>query len=131
MTTMPRPNERRQWVDFGAVNQAAMRRLPRLLDSWLPHGRRECNEYTALNPTRHDRQLGSFRINMRTGRWADFATGDKGGDVVGLFAYLTGLSQVAAARRLAELLEMPREYWADTAQSSAKNPRKPGGRAEE
>ena len=98
-----------RWVDFGAVNQAAMRRLPRLLDSWLPHGRRECNEYTALNPTRHDRQLGSFRINMRTGRWADFATGDRGGDVVSLFAYLTGLSQVAAARRLAELLEMPVE----------------------
>ena len=99
-------DHRRQWVDFGAVNRAAMRRLPRLLDSWLPHGRREGNEYTALNPTRHDRHPGSFRINMRTGRWADFATGDRGGDVISLMAYLFRLPQVEAARRLAGVVGM-------------------------
>ncbi|MCZ6497087.1 MAG: hypothetical protein O6924_13020 [Alphaproteobacteria bacterium] len=108
---MPRPNERRRWVDFGAVNQAAYWRLPDLLNLWLPKGKLVGNEYIALNPTRRDRNLGSFKINIQTGRWADFATGDKGGDVVSLFAYLTDLSQVAAARRLAELLEMPVEFY--------------------
>jgi hypothetical protein len=41
---------------------------------------------------------------MRTGRWADFATADRGGDPVSLAAYLFGLTQVQAARRLGEML---------------------------
>ncbi len=57
--------------------------------------------WTARNPRRADTHAGSFRINLRTGRWADFATGDKGGDPVSLAAYLHGLSQIEAARRLA------------------------------
>jgi hypothetical protein len=58
----------------------------------------------ALNPKRPDRHLGSFRINLATGKWADFATGDRGGDPVSLAAYLFGLTQVEAARRLADML---------------------------
>jgi hypothetical protein len=58
-------------------------------------------EYVALNPTRADKRLGSFRINLGTGRWADFATGDAGGDPVSLYAYLHDLRQIDAARRLA------------------------------
>jgi hypothetical protein len=42
----------------------------------------------------------SFRINMRTGRWADFATQDKGGDVISLYAFLNSLRQSDAAYRL-------------------------------
>jgi hypothetical protein len=57
-----------------------------------------------LNPIRADRRLGSFKINVRTGRWADFATGDKGGDPVSLVAYLEGVSQVEAARLLGRML---------------------------
>ena len=62
------------------------------------------HEYTACNPTREDRQPGSFRINVNSGKWADFATGDKGGDVVSFAAYLSGTSQAEAARSLAEML---------------------------
>jgi hypothetical protein len=58
----------------------------------------------ARNPTRRDRHLGSFRINLETGRWADFATGDKGGDAVSLAAYLFHLSQGEAARRVGRML---------------------------
>ena len=43
-------------------------------------------------------------MNTRTGRWADFATGDRGGDVVSLAAYLHGLRQAEAARKLADML---------------------------
>jgi len=60
--------------------------------------------YVALNPKRADQRLGSFSVNLRTGRWADFATGDKGGDPISLAAFLAGLSQVEAARRLATML---------------------------
>jgi hypothetical protein len=89
---------------FDLVNARALAVLPALLARWLPDGRRQGNEYLARNPRRHDRNPGSFSINLVSGRWADFATGDKGGDVVSLVAYLGGLSQGDAARKLAATL---------------------------
>jgi len=91
-------------IDFAAINRAAMTRLPDLLAQWLPDGRREGVEWVARNPRRPDRRPGSFKINLETGRWADFATGDAGGDPVSLAAYLAGIGQGAAARRIAEML---------------------------
>lgn len=93
-------------IDFDAVNRAATTALPALLRRWLPDGRVEGREYVARNPRRDDRRPGSFKINLDTGRWADFAIGDKGGDVISLAAYLAGLRQVEAARHLAEMLEV-------------------------
>ena len=94
----------RSGVDFVAVNTAALSVLPLLLRHWLPEGYREGREWVALNPRRADRRPGSFKINLDTGLWADFATGDRGGDVISLAAYLSGLGQVEACRRLARLL---------------------------
>lgn len=90
--------------DFAAISRAALLVLPALLSLWLPGGRREGHEYVALNPHRVDRHLGSFRINLRSGRWCDFATADKGGDAVSLLAFLESCSQTEAAHRLARLL---------------------------
>ena len=70
----------------------------------LSDGRREGHEYLALNPRRGDRRLGSFKINLKTGRWADFATGDKGGDVISLVAFIEDCKQGEAARKLARML---------------------------
>ena len=95
---------RSRTVNFDKVNRAALARLPDLLDRWVSGGRFMGREYAARNPKRADRRPGSFKINLDTGRWADFATGDKGGDVVSLAAYLGDLSQVEAARRLAAML---------------------------
>lgn len=91
-------------IDFATVNLAALATLPSLLARWLPDGKAQGGEYVARNPRRHDRNPGSFRINLHTGRWADFATGDSGGDVVSLAAYLANIGQAEAARRLAEML---------------------------
>lgn len=93
-------------LDFRNVNQAAMQMLPILLARGLPDGKRCGSEWVARNPTRNDRKPGSFSVNLRTGRWADFATGDKGGDVISLYAYLRGIRQGEATRELAELLNM-------------------------
>ncbi len=84
-------------LDFSAVNRAAQAVLPELLHHWLPNGHQQGTEWVALNPCRNDRRPGSFKINLRTGRWADFATGDKGGDLISLLAYLRGVSQAEAA----------------------------------
>jgi hypothetical protein len=94
-------------IDFAAVNAAALRALPDLLIRWLPDGRVTWHEFTARNPRRADRHPGSFKINLQTGRWADFAADAKGGDPVSLAAYLFGLSQGDAARRLSAMLGVP------------------------
>ena len=100
---MTRKRQRSQ-LDFAAINQAALACLPDVLRRWLPDGRIVGAEYVARNPTRADRRLGSFKVNLDTGRRADFATGDKGGDPRSLAAYLAGLSQVEAARELTVML---------------------------
>jgi hypothetical protein len=49
---------------------------------------------------------GSFKVNLRSGRWADFANDQKGGDAISLAAHLYGLSQLEAARKLAGMLNL-------------------------
>ncbi|MFO1138351.1 MAG: hypothetical protein U1E41_04655 [Paracoccus sp. (in: a-proteobacteria)] len=91
-------------IDFARINSAALSALPSLLSRWLPDGRRMGHEWVARNPTRADQKPGSFRVNMHTGRWADFATDDRGGDPISLAAYLAGTGQAEAARALADML---------------------------
>lgn len=87
-------------MDFRRVAEVALASLESLLREWLPHGRREGHEYKAINPTRADSREGSFSINLNSGAWADFATDDKGGDAISLYAYLQRISQLEAARAL-------------------------------
>ncbi len=94
----------RRAIDFAEINRAALGRLDDILRRWLPGSRIEGREYVVLNPKRADRKLGSFKINVATGRWADWAIGAAGGDPISLAAYLFGLRQVEAAERLAEML---------------------------
>ena len=68
--------------------------------SLLPEGEVHGNSYVALNPTRADKSLGSFRIDLLTGKWIDFACGDSGGDIVSLYAYVMSISQEQSARYL-------------------------------
>jgi hypothetical protein len=89
-------------IDFDRVNCAALARASAVVRGLLPEGRMEGHEYVARNPLRPDKRLGSFKVNIATGRWADFATGDGGGDLVSLAAFVAGLPQREAAIRLAE-----------------------------
>jgi hypothetical protein len=91
-------------IDFQSINQAALPALPAILARLLPGGKIMGGEYVPLNPTRADHRPGSFKINVRTGQWADFACGDKGGDIISLVAYLEGTTQAEAARMLARML---------------------------
>ena len=99
----------RSKIDFKAINAAALAQLPALCAHWLPDGKRRGREYVARNPRREDRRAGSFSVNLETGRWADFAIGVRGGDPIALLAYLSGLGQAAAARRLAAMLGVRHE----------------------
>ena len=88
-------------VDFERIREAARERAATLLQAWLPEGRREKDEWVVRNPMRADDAPGSFKISLSSGEWADFASGDKGGDLIALKAFLDGSNQVAAALKLA------------------------------
>ena len=89
----------------GLIDSAVLPVLPVILRRWLPDGHLERDEYVARNPTRDDRHLGSFKINLTTGCWADFATGDGGRGAVSLAAYLFAIDRAEAARRLRRMME--------------------------
>jgi hypothetical protein len=95
---------RRSSIDFDRINAEARVCLDAICRRLLPEGRPEGHEYVALNPRRNDRRLGSFKINLKTGVWCDFSSGDKGGDPVSLVAFIENCRQGEAARKLARLL---------------------------
>lgn len=95
---------RRGLLSFDRVRSAAQGHTESLVTRWLPEGRREGREWVARNPVRADGRAGSFKVNLNTGAWGDFATNDKGGDLISLAAYLRNISQLEAARNIAEML---------------------------
>ncbi len=95
---------RRRSINFRRVADEAAANAESIVFRWLPDGRREAGEWTARNPKRADKRPGSFKINLRSGKWGDFASGDTGGDLIALAAWLFDLKQDEAARRVAEML---------------------------
>ncbi len=67
----------------------------------LSGGKNQAREYLPINPTRNDHKPGSLAINRDSGAWSDFATSDRGGDLVALAAYVLDCRQIEAAERLA------------------------------
>lgn len=101
---MPTESRKGGRVDFRRVADAALGSLERFCAEWLPGGHRDGHEYKALNPNRADGRIGSFSVNLNTGAWADFASDDKGGDAISLYAFVHRVSQVDAAKHLAAVL---------------------------
>lgn len=91
---------------FAQVKRASLQAIERVLAHWLPGGQRVDGgkEFTAPNPTRADKHAGSLKVNLAKGTWSDFATGDKGGDLIDLVRYLDGGSEVGACNKLADFL---------------------------
>jgi putative DNA primase/helicase len=89
-------------VNIPAVAQAALPHLRALCARWLPGGRLEGREWTAGSLRGEPGR--SLRVNIQSGRWCDFASGERGGDAVSLAAAIARCSQVEAARNLAAML---------------------------
>ena len=66
------------------------------IQSLLPGGRWQNNEYVVLNPTRNDTKPSSFSINGNTSKWADFATDKAGNDLIGLTSYVKSITPIEA-----------------------------------
>jgi putative DNA primase/helicase len=91
-------------IDFNTIAQTALVNARSFLDQWVPGGKIVGTEYTVKNPTRADGSAGSFKINLSTGCWSDFATADRGGDLVSLYAYIHGIKNGEAAVQLSKIL---------------------------
>ena len=85
-------------IDFGALNRALLEEARTLLPEWLPGGQFIGREYVAGDVT--GGKGHSFGVNIYTGAWIDRATGQKGRDLISLYAERHGLTQGAAAREL-------------------------------
>ena len=68
-------------VDFKFINDIAMQNIFSIFSRWLPNGKKEGNEYVALNPTRQDKRFGSFKVSCTLGVWSDFAEAGAEGEI--------------------------------------------------
>jgi len=91
-------------IPFTEINAQILPSFRSVVQQWIPGGQVSGDEYTVRNPTRADHTPGSFRINIANGSWADFATGDKGGDPISLYAYINNINNGKAASDLARSL---------------------------
>lgn len=101
---VPIPAPRRVTLDFSSIARAAVPHLPGLVAEWLPGGRREGQEWTCGSLS--GEAGASCKVNLTTGRWCDFATGQKGGDAISLLAAIRDIRQGSAARELAARIGM-------------------------
>ena len=88
------------YIDFERLKDRARPYALAILQRALPGGKLVGHEYVTLNPRRSDKRLGSFKFNINNHKWQDFATGDKGGDIISLWAYVKGIRQIDAAREI-------------------------------
>lgn len=88
--------------DFDGLNRAALAACPELLHRLLPGGRLFGHEFKAGSVG--GEKGNSLSINVHTGRWADFAAGQTGGDLIDLVAAIEGVAVGEARRRLADML---------------------------
>lgn len=88
--------------DIHTVAEAAIPRLKSILPQLLPNGRLVGREYCCADLSGGTGD--SCKVNVTTGKWQDFATGEKGGDAVSLLAAIRKCSQSDAASELARLI---------------------------
>ncbi len=97
-----------QAFNFNDINLLAQSNIRGFLQEWLPEGKLSGHDYCPLNPTRADKHIGSFRINMNTAQQHDFATGDGGCGLISLYAYINNISLIESAEYLANKINYQR-----------------------
>lgn len=86
-------------INFKALAEALLARGQSLLEAWLPGGKRNGHEYVC--GSLQGGEGSSCSINLTTGAWGDFATGEQGGDWLSLYAAIHGLTMGKAAIQVA------------------------------
>lgn len=86
-------------INFAALNEALLARSETLVPMWLPGGVQRGHEYFCAGLQGGKGE--SCAVNLKKGAWADFATDDRGNDLVSLYAAIHGLDQGKAAVQVA------------------------------
>lgn len=85
-------------INFKYLAAALLSRINEFLPSWLPGGKIISHEYTCGSIRGGEGK--SMKVNVKSGKWADFANGDKGGDLISLYAAIHNITQLDAAKQL-------------------------------
>ena len=75
-------------LDFDDINVRALTYAEEIFDVIGLEGEVQRNEYVCINPCREDSDLGSFKFNLDTGAWADFAAMEDDAKGVGVISYV-------------------------------------------
>ena len=85
-------------IDFDDINAKLLNNIEHYCHSWLPGGKVKGGNYRIGGI---DGSLGSsMSVSLKTGKWYDHATDDKGGDLISLYAAVHNLTQREAANEL-------------------------------
>jgi hypothetical protein len=85
-------------LDFSALAQRLLISADTLVPQWLPGGKRRGHEWVCGDLAGGEGD--SCSVNLLSGRWADFATGDRGGDLIDLYAAIHEIDLGEAYRQL-------------------------------
>ena len=86
-------------IKFAELADALLARATTLVPAWLPGGRINGHEYVC--GSLQGGSGSSLSVNLTTGQWADFASDEKGGDLISLYAACHGLTMGKAALTVA------------------------------
>jgi len=89
-------------IPFDQIKRASLSQADSLLASWFPLGRKIGREFKIGNVSGEPGE--SLSVNLDTGVWSDFATGQKGADLIDLRAASLHKSLGDTARELATSL---------------------------
>jgi hypothetical protein len=93
-------------INFSALSEALLGRIDQLVPAWLPGGVVRNSEYFVHSIWRSEK-TPSLSVKMsgaKAGMWRDHGGDEQGGDLVGLYAAIHGLSMGKAAVQLAQEL---------------------------
>lgn len=109
-------------IDFEGLATYLLQRIRDLLPRWLPGGHMIGHEYCCGDL--RGGQGKSCKININTGRWADFASDVKGGDLISLYAAIQGSNQRDAALELIKEFNVTGQQQQNVSRSTSVEPAK-------
>ena len=87
-------------LDFTGLGRLLLDRSREVVPTWLPGGKLVGHEWFCGDL--RGGQGDSCRVNLTTGKWAEFAGNEAGGDLISLYASINGIGQGDAFRQLSE-----------------------------
>ena len=90
-------------ISFQELKQQHKQCPIEILKRLVGNGKIEGGDYVTFNTKRKDGKLGSFRIDISSGKFHDFATGDRGGSILDLASFVYDCDLLTAAQKLQQL----------------------------